>query len=63
VRPFLMTLALALHGEAPEDILATQPGPGGAAVRTRPLCPYPQVARYKGSGRVEAASSFECRAP
>ena len=38
-----------------------QPGPGGAVVRTRPLCPYPQVARYKGVGRVEAASSFECR--
>jgi hypothetical protein len=33
-----------------------------AANRTRPLCPYPSVALYKGSGDVESASSFECRA-
>ena len=49
------------QGIAPTEIVATQPGPGGAVVRTRPLCPYPQVARYKGSGRAEDAASFECR--
>ena len=49
------------QGSTPQAIVATQPGPGGSVVRTRPLCPYPQVARYKGAGRVEAASSFECR--
>ena len=51
------------RGEAPRAIVATQPGPKGAVVRTRPLCPYPQVARYKGSGKVEEAASFECREP
>jgi feruloyl esterase len=29
--------------------------------RTRPLCPYPQVARYKGSGSLESADSFACK--
>ena len=29
--------------------------------RTRPLCPYPQVARYNGSGDVNSAASFSCR--
>lgn len=51
------------HGEAPKEIVATQPGPHGTTVRSRPLCPYPQVARYKGSGSVDEAGSFECQAP
>ncbi len=29
-------------------------------VRTRPLCPHPTVARYKGTGSVDDASSFTC---
>jgi len=29
---------------------------------TRPLCPWPQVAVYKGSGSTDDAASFECRA-
>jgi hypothetical protein len=29
--------------------------------RTRPLCPYPQVARYNGSGSLEDAASFSCQ--
>jgi len=29
--------------------------------RTRPLCAYPQVATYKGSGNIEDASSFDCK--
>jgi feruloyl esterase len=31
--------------------------------RTRLLCPWPQVARYRGSGDVESAASFQCMAP
>ncbi len=31
--------------------------------RTRPLCPWPQIARYSGSGDVESAASFRCVAP
>jgi tannase/feruloyl esterase len=33
------------------------------AVRTRPLCPYPQVARYSGQGSIDDASNFRCTAP
>jgi feruloyl esterase len=32
-------------------------------VRTRPLCPYPQVARYSGQGSIDEAASFRCVAP
>jgi feruloyl esterase len=32
-------------------------------VRTRPLCPYPQVAKYKGTGSIDRAESFACTAP
>jgi feruloyl esterase len=32
-------------------------------VRTRPLCPYPQVARYSGTGSTDDAANFRCVAP
>jgi Tannase and feruloyl esterase len=32
-------------------------------VRTRPLCPYPQVARYSGQGSIDDAANFRCVAP
>jgi feruloyl esterase len=35
----------------------------GKVVMTRPFCPYPQVARYKGKGDTNDAKSFECAAP
>jgi feruloyl esterase len=35
----------------------------GATTRSRPWCPYPQVARYKGAGSIDDAASFECRTP
>jgi len=31
--------------------------------RTRPLCPYPQVARYIGSGSIDEARNFRCQRP
>jgi feruloyl esterase len=34
----------------------------GKVDRSRPLCPYPQIARYKGSGSIADAVNFECRA-
>lgn len=58
-------------GTAPDRVIAAARGAGNAggvntdlpaswsATRTRPLCPYPRVARYK-SGDVEAAASFAC---
>jgi feruloyl esterase len=35
----------------------------GKVVRTRPLCPYPQQAIYKGSGSTDEAENFACKAP
>ena len=49
-------------GAAPEKIIAKKIV-NGATTRSRPLCPYPQVARYKGQGSVDDAASFECRMP
>ncbi len=49
------------NGAAPVTITATQVG-GGKPVRTRPLCPYPQIARYSGSGSPDDAASFACKA-
>ena len=33
----------------------------GKVVRTRPLCPYPQVATYRGSGSTDEAKNFVCK--
>jgi Tannase and feruloyl esterase len=49
-------------GRTPQRIIASQLG-HGQVVRTRPLCPYPQVARYDGRGSPNAAASFTCRSP
>jgi hypothetical protein len=49
-------------GTAPNAIVGSRIV-DGKVVRTRPLCPYPQVARYKGSGSVEEAANFACVAP
>jgi feruloyl esterase len=51
------------NGQAPDTILATAPAGSPFAGRTRPLCPYPQYARYKGTGDVESSDSFECVQP
>jgi pimeloyl-ACP methyl ester carboxylesterase len=35
----------------------------GKVVRTRPLCAYPQTARYKGTGSIDDAANFTCANP
>jgi feruloyl esterase len=50
------------HKKAPEQIAVTHMT-NGATDRTRPLCPYPQVAHYKGSGSTEDANNFVCKTP
>ncbi len=47
------------HGKAPESILAsTKPE---SPVRHRlPLCPYPQQARYQGTGDVNEPANWRC---
>ena len=49
-------------GTAPDKIFASH-STDGKVDRTRPLCPYPQVAKYKGSGSIDDAASFVCAAP
>jgi feruloyl esterase len=48
------------HGKAPDQIRASH-ATNGVADRTRPLCPYPQVATYKGSGSIDDAANFACQ--
>ena len=50
------------QGKAPEKIIASH-STAGKVDRTRPLCPYPQVAKYKGSGSIDEAASFACQLP
>ncbi len=54
--------AWVTQGKAPERIEASRVVKG-AVVRTRPLCPYPQVATYKGSGSTDETANFTCKAP
>jgi feruloyl esterase len=49
-------------GHAPVQIVASRVT-NGTADRTRPLCPYPQVATYKGTGSTDDARNFTCKAP
>ena len=61
------------QGDAPSQLFSSSRGAGNTAgvntdvpsdwspTRTRPLCPYPMVARYTGSGDVEDAGNFACR--
>jgi feruloyl esterase len=61
------------QGQAPEQITARARGAGNAggvntdvpatwaADRSRPLCPWPKVARYRGAGSLESAESFSCQ--
>jgi len=46
-------------GQSPGPITATH-RENDAVTRTRPLCPHPQVARYVGTGSVDAAANFRC---
>ncbi len=60
------------HGVAPDSVVASAnpandqlailntPVPAG---RSRPLCPYPQYARYNGAGNIDDAASFHCAFP
>ena len=52
-------------GTAPPEIIASKyvdDNPAKGVKMTRPLCPYPQLARYKGSGDPNDATNFVCTA-
>ena len=46
-------------GNAPDEIIASRVN-GGVVTRTRPICAYPNVARYVGSGSIDDAANFVC---
>jgi feruloyl esterase len=50
------------QGRAPAQIVASRIQ-NGKVDRTRPLCPYPQIAKFKGAGSIDDAANFVCAAP
>ena len=51
------------QGTAPAEIIATKynsADPKSGVARTRPLCPWPHVAKYKGTGSTDDAANFAC---
>jgi feruloyl esterase len=64
-----VTLALEQwveKGVAPSTIIASKfaaDDAGKGARITRPLCPYPQAAKYKGAGDPNNAANFVCAPP
>jgi feruloyl esterase len=50
------------QGVAPDQMVASKMA-DGAVVRTRPLCTYPQVAEWNGTGSTDDATNFSCVKP
>jgi len=50
---------LGEQGKAPDSIVASKVT-NGQVVRTCPLCPYPQVARYTGKGSIDRSRELHC---
>jgi feruloyl esterase len=47
------------HGIAPDEIVASH-YTNKVVDRTRPLCPYPEVAKWTGKGSTDDAANFVC---
>jgi hypothetical protein len=45
------------------DSIVASHSTAGKVDRTRPLCAFPQVAKYKGSGTIDDAANFSCALP
>ena len=48
-------------GIAPARIMASQTAKDGKVIRTRPLCVFPKVSKYKGAGSSDDAANFICQ--
>jgi feruloyl esterase len=48
------------HGQPPTRLIASQYSVDGQLLRTRPMCPYPQVARWTGEGSMNDETNFVC---
>jgi hypothetical protein len=53
------------NGIKPQEIIGERAADPdlGLTARTRPMCPYPQVARYSGTGSIDDAANFTCVEP
>jgi feruloyl esterase len=60
--PLLVVVEWVEQGKAPDRITGARVV-NGKTLRTRPLCPYPRVAKYKGSGSIDEAENFACAEP
>ena len=49
------------EGKAPDKLIAEKRDASGKVTRTRPLFPYPQVAKYKGSGSTDEEKNFRSK--
>ena len=49
--------------KAPDKLIAERRDASGKVTRTRPLFPFPQVAKYKGRGSTDEAGNFVSRMP
>jgi feruloyl esterase len=50
------------QGAAPQQLIGRRTS-NGVVDRTRPICAYPKIARYRGTGSTDAAESFACVEP
>ena len=50
-------------GQAPDKLMAERRDSSGKVIQTRPLFPYPQVTKYKGTGSTDEAASFVGQTP
>jgi feruloyl esterase len=53
-------LAWVENGQPPQTLTAARRGASGAVTRSRPLCQYPLVAKYTGTGSTDDAANFVC---
>jgi feruloyl esterase len=56
----LAALERWVETDVPPDVIVATHRSDGAVDRTRPLCPYPQVALWDGRGDSDDAASFSC---
>jgi feruloyl esterase len=59
----ISTMVDWVEAGTPPDSIAAARMQDGRVNRTRPLCPYPQVAAYAGSGSIDDAANFACKDP
>ena len=60
--PLAAVIRWVEEGKTPESLITSRIEKG-QVLRSRPICPYPQVVKYKGSGSIDEAANFSCVAP